>query len=279
MSPDQEVVFPHNGYALLADLVDTYVRAAHHEIKQLETCTGFSVLKYWNRRWEYPFFMCSMKTSHKKKGVVLDAGAGKSLLPFWLARNGFQVVAFDLDNGTFYPQGTLNAWYAQQNKRIDTNVSFIKGDVQQLQFSDEMFDTVCSMSVLEHVTDPVGSLKELWRVLKPSGHIIVTVDVSLDGSRSLHKDKYQEMKSFLDLMGSPLYSSIELGRDSELPADRWILTTDWFQQNDPSALPWGRVKRPIKDRIKALVTGDVQSAKKWCRHFDSMVVAGLAYKK
>lgn len=270
MSTDQLITFPQNGYAHLSHLRHQYFHLAHNEIMQLEKTTGFSVLRYWNRRWEYPFFMHSIQNK-LRDGLVLDAGAGRSLLPFWLGNNGYQVVALDVDDGSFYPSGTLKSWYEEHNKNIGSNVEFVNGNVEQLYFPDETFDAVCSMSVLEHVPNPLSAIKELWRVLKPSGILVVTIDISLDGSRHLLKEQYQEMKAYLDMMFSPLYPSRELDKES--------LTTDWFVTHEPSALPWGKIKRSITYRLRAFAKGDFLSAKKWYQPFDSMALAGLAYKK
>src|SRR2546422_7687989 len=45
---------------------------------------------------------------------------------------------------------------------------------ESLPFNDESFDFVISMQVLEHVTDPVRTIEEMYRVLRPGG-ICVTI--------------------------------------------------------------------------------------------------------
>jgi SAM-dependent methyltransferase len=45
----------------------------------------------------------------------------------------------------------------------------------QLPFSDETFDCVVSIDVLEHLEDPHQFTQELWRVTKPGGRVIITV--------------------------------------------------------------------------------------------------------
>ena len=44
----------------------------------------------------------------------------------------------------------------------------------QLPYEDEMFDTILGAGTLEHVPDESASLRELWRVLKPNGRLILT---------------------------------------------------------------------------------------------------------
>ncbi len=45
---------------------------------------------------------------------------------------------------------------------------------QQLPFADEAFDTVVSTEVLEHVPEPAVALREMRRVAKASGHLVLT---------------------------------------------------------------------------------------------------------
>lgn len=48
-------------------------------------------------------------------------------------------------------------------------------DVQELSFPSKSFDIVVSCEVFEHVPDPVRGLREIFRVLRPGGELILTV--------------------------------------------------------------------------------------------------------
>lgn len=50
-----------------------------------------------------------------------------------------------------------------------TNLRFLLGDVRHLDFADESFDVVYVHQVLQHLSDPVGALVEMRRVLKHGG--------------------------------------------------------------------------------------------------------------
>jgi ubiquinone/menaquinone biosynthesis C-methylase UbiE len=50
-----------------------------------------------------------------------------------------------------------------------TNIDFVTGDGNALDFPDDTFDVVHCHQVLQHVSDPVGILKEMRRVAKPGG--------------------------------------------------------------------------------------------------------------
>lgn len=51
-------------------------------------------------------------------------------------------------------------------------VKLLRADVQNLPFSDEEFDCVVSTFVFCTVPDPIKGLKEVHRVLKPSGKAV-----------------------------------------------------------------------------------------------------------
>ena len=58
--------------------------------------------------------------------------------------------------------------------------AMLKADIADLPLPDNHFDVVISMAVLMHVEDDVAALKELYRVQKPGGWSIHTVDIHED---------------------------------------------------------------------------------------------------
>lgn len=56
-----------------------------------------------------------------------------------------------------------------------TNPRIIKCNAENILFKDNYFDTVVCMDVLEHVTYPNKVLKEIYRILKPNGKLILSV--------------------------------------------------------------------------------------------------------
>ncbi|HET9477381.1 MAG TPA: class I SAM-dependent methyltransferase [Dehalococcoidia bacterium] len=50
-----------------------------------------------------------------------------------------------------------------------------KGDVTALPYADAAFDTVIAIDVLEHIDDDAAAVREIYRVCKPAGLLIVTV--------------------------------------------------------------------------------------------------------
>jgi hypothetical protein len=57
-------------------------------------------------------------------------------------------------------------------------------DLSRLTFDDEQFDLVISFDVLEHVPDYHAALREIVRVLKPGGRLLMTAPITLKSYKS-----------------------------------------------------------------------------------------------
>jgi ubiquinone/menaquinone biosynthesis C-methylase UbiE len=66
----------------------------------------------------------------------------------------------------------------------------VEGSATELPFEDDSVDVVISSHVLEHLTDDVAALRELARVVKPGGRIIVGVPGPASGPNPLHERLY-----------------------------------------------------------------------------------------
>jgi ubiquinone/menaquinone biosynthesis C-methylase UbiE len=99
---------------------------------------------------------------------VLDAGCGTGNYTLALAEVGFHVVGVD------YAKGMIARAWAKVADGLAGEVSFQQANLnQRLDFPDAHFDHVISISVLQVMTDPVCTLRELWRVLKPNGTLVL----------------------------------------------------------------------------------------------------------
>jgi ubiquinone/menaquinone biosynthesis C-methylase UbiE len=96
----------------------------------------------------------------------LDAGTGAGFLLPALAARCREVDAVDLSPVMKYTQGMLD-------KRGLHNVKLAQADLVHLPYSDQTFDLVACLSVIEHMPDPDAALKEMARVLRPNGVLIL----------------------------------------------------------------------------------------------------------
>jgi demethylmenaquinone methyltransferase/2-methoxy-6-polyprenyl-1,4-benzoquinol methylase len=93
---------------------------------------------------------------------VLDvaAGTGTSSQPF--ADVGAEVVPCDFSLGML-----------RVGKRARPGLGFTAGDATRLPFADEAFDAVTISFGLRNVADPDAALRELLRVTRPGGRLVV----------------------------------------------------------------------------------------------------------
>jgi len=96
---------------------------------------------------------------------VLDVACGIGYGSALLAEKANQVVGLDIDRGSID--------YAKSHYSCQ-NLKFIIGDVQDLNFPDSFFDTIVSFETIEHLPSPPMFLKELKKVLKPNGILILS---------------------------------------------------------------------------------------------------------
>jgi len=99
---------------------------------------------------------------------VLDAGCGTGHYAVALAQAGFHVTGID------YAPGMLAHARAKQTQALDNHLTFRRMDLdQRLDLPDASFDHVINISVLQNVADPIFTLRELWRVVRPGGTLLL----------------------------------------------------------------------------------------------------------
>lgn len=108
---------------------------------------------------------------------VLDAGAGECRYRGYFGHTKYSTQDFAGYEGT--PEGLqAEEW---NYGRIDYVC-----DITSIPVPDESFDVVLCTEVLEHVPDPIATLRELTRVLRPGGRLLLSAPLGC----GLHQQPY-----------------------------------------------------------------------------------------
>jgi MPBQ/MSBQ methyltransferase len=203
--------------------------------------------------------------------TVLDVGCGIGGSSRILARDyGFAVTGI-----TISPQQVKRA---QELTSADLDVQFQVDDAMALSFPDASFDVVWSIEAGPHMPDKAVFAKELMRVVKPGG-IMVMADWNQrdDRQKPLNFWERPVMRQLLDQWSHPAFSSIE-GFAELLEAmglvEGEVITADWTEQTLPSWLDsiWQGVARP-----EGLVRFGISGLIKSLREVPTLLLMRLAF--
>ncbi|MGL5353382.1 MAG: class I SAM-dependent methyltransferase [Clostridium sp.] len=101
---------------------------------------------------------------------ILEIGSGPGFVTEKLLsefKSSF-IVALEIDD-------TMLNIAKQRLRSFGSNrLAIIKGNVMNMQIKDNTFDFVVVRLVYQHLSDPVKASKEILRVLKPGGKVIIT---------------------------------------------------------------------------------------------------------
>jgi SAM-dependent methyltransferase len=95
------------------------------------------------------------------QGRLLEVGAGMGGLVRVAVSRGWKVDATEVS------ESGLRALR-------ETGAAVFAGDLTAADYGDAQFDLVVSLEVLEHVPAPLAHLREMWRVTRPGGLLILT---------------------------------------------------------------------------------------------------------
>lgn len=146
---------------------------------------------------------------------ILDVGCGTGSLTIAAKLNqGFDGEVIGID-----PSSNMVDFARQKAVKADVEVDFQVGVIENLGFDDQKFDLVMSSMMMHHLPDAlkVTGLKEVYRVLKPGGTLLI---VDLDpGAFSLaslihgHSSQLStELETTRRIMENQGFEPVEVGK-------------------------------------------------------------------
>ncbi len=169
-----------------------------------------------SRRVEYPFVVRSLQ---RKIGLpILDAGSGVTFFPLYLR----QVLGMSIECLDKEPAFADRMKQACELMGLEQSIPFHVADLtKRLPFEDHAFSTVLCISVLEHLptSSRLATVNELWRLVAPSGQLVMTLDVSLTGEAEglLLSEVGMFVTNLAEVVGSLLLQPGSLPRDLLTP--------------------------------------------------------------
>jgi demethylmenaquinone methyltransferase/2-methoxy-6-polyprenyl-1,4-benzoquinol methylase len=134
-------------------------------------------------------------------GQALDVGTGTGDMALELARRpGIErVVALD-----FASQMLTLAQAKAEGRSLSAPVHWILGDALNLPFLDDRFLSVTSCFGLRNFTDTEAALREMIRVIKPGGRVVILDIVPMKGNGILRRLSRLYMRTVVPRLGALL---------------------------------------------------------------------------
>jgi ubiquinone/menaquinone biosynthesis C-methylase UbiE len=113
------------------------------------------------------------KLKFKPHSLVLDAGCGSGRHLRALAKlSNLNIIGIDKNSSDLNDALT---GLENMPDALSDNYLVSRADIKKLPFASASFDCVICSEVLEHIPDHENALKELVRILKPQGDLVVSV--------------------------------------------------------------------------------------------------------
>ncbi len=98
--------------------------------------------------------------------AIIDVGCGPGIYARDLALRGARVTAMD-------SAPAMLAAASAEADAVGVSIELAEGDASALPFPDGAFDAAVLVQVIEYVPDAVGALREIARVLRPGGRVLI----------------------------------------------------------------------------------------------------------
>lgn len=137
-----------------------------NEVKQFYELDALREIPESTKRIEELRYKMLISKVSKANRNILEIGCGNGELICMFAEKGYICIALD------FSKNRLGKF---KDKAEKFGILQLQGDGVNLPLQDSSVDLIICSEVLEHIKNYVKVLKEMYRVLKPHGRIIVSV--------------------------------------------------------------------------------------------------------
>ncbi len=151
---------------------------SHRSMEEVEKRYGKLFCEYnrfFLREWKrgsfekFVHFLKQIKAQlRNKEGSLLDVGSGFGLHSIILEELGYEVFSLEISSEKLKTQ---NALLVDSDRKDRCHP--IEGDALYLPFGDDSIDVVFANEFISHVQNLVDSIKEIHRVLKTGGEVVI----------------------------------------------------------------------------------------------------------
>lgn len=138
----------------------------------------------------------SMAFTGQQKILVVGVGTGADLELIY--QRGLNITAID------YSQSMLNK---AKKKFSNSSITFVEMDAQEMEFSKDQFDLIIGSLILSVVPNADACFKEMERVIKPGGEILL-FDKFLPAKQNLSLPK-KIIRPVIKLLGTDIGLNFE----------------------------------------------------------------------
>lgn len=145
---------------------------------------------------------------------VLECACGTGAISVFIAKKGCDLTATDFSDGMLVQ--------AKKKCRKFSNAVFEKADITALRFSDNSFDAVVAGNVIHLLPEPDKALRELFRVTKSGGKIIVPTYINMS------KGTGKVAVKFIEKLGANFNRQFDLESYKKFFADMGVTGVEYF---------------------------------------------------
>lgn len=124
----------------------------------------------WAQRiWHTFRFFNLRKLIDLTEGKILDVGSADGTMSEFVLKHSGADLVVGVDALPF------SVAYAQKRFSRNKKLKFLQADAEKLPFKNREFDFVYCLDTIEHLIDPEKALREMRRVLRKDGQLVILV--------------------------------------------------------------------------------------------------------